>query len=155
MTTLCDHHVGTWFCNYPRDHPIHRVDFESSAIWRTHPFVSLKEEPMTDPTRTDDVLAAAIAWSDSYERVLVDSNAYVVLSPEGRRLHDAVQRFKGPKPTGEAIDRMWEEVKRLAEEAERADAPSEDPRESLGRRVAEAIGGDEREITVIIIGDID
>lgn len=79
----------------------------------------------------EDVLAAAIAWADYCDSI--GANRWYGGSP-GRDLYDAVQRAKGltpPKPP----------------------APSEDRETEIARRVAEAVGGD-REVTVIIVGEI-
>lgn len=108
----------------------------------------------------EDVLAAAIAWYDECVRNNFDGD-----DRHSRALYQAVQRAK----KGDTIrkpdpDDSWRfpdkaEALRVATKAmdslmADAAAPSEDPREALGRRVAEAIGGTDREITVIIVGDI-
>lgn len=103
-------------------------------------------------TLREDVLAAAIAWAEMVNRFRGVSG-YNQLGEKARALYDAVQRAKKGDTIRKERDKrdIWDEVQSIAD----AQAPSEDPREALGRRVAEAIGGDGREITVIILGELD
>ena len=104
----------------------------------------------------EDVLAAAIAWAETY------GPPPDPRFPVADMLYDAVQRAKGVTPGGTFADTDRfpdkEQARRVMEEAlgqVMADAPSEaaDPGVDLARRVAEAVGGD-REVTVIIVGEI-